>query len=134
MHPTVDLSALDPPELGRGEALTKARVTLASPLTDRVDVPEGSTLAVLDSIERARAQLLADVERCRYVVLPGHQCATRDGAPLNEGQVCWYEAAAQLREDDRQPREQAVPCRGCSASTWNRSACCDECRRGGEAS
>lgn len=98
MHPTVDLSIPDPPDLGRGEAIAKAQVTLGSPLTDRAEATEGGTLAVLDSLERARRRLLDDVERCRYVVLPGHRCANRDGAPLNEGQVCWYEARAQLRE------------------------------------
>lgn len=98
MHPTVDMSIPDPPALSRGEAIAKAQVTLASPLTDRAETMEGPALAVLDSIERARSQLIADVELCRYVVLPGHQCRNRDGAPLNEGQVCWTEARAQMRE------------------------------------
>lgn len=98
---TVDLSVPEPPEppvLSRGEAIARAGVTLASPLTDRAETMDGPTLAVLDSLERARRQLLADVERCRYVILPGHRCMSRDGAPLNDGQVCWYETRASIRE------------------------------------
>jgi hypothetical protein len=116
------------PDLSLGEAVVRAGSMLGAPLWDRVDQPSGPTLAVLDSIYAARQRLRADVERCRYVILPGHRCANREGAPLNEGQVCWHEARAQLREADCQPREQAVPCRGCRSATWHRDAVCDECR------
>lgn len=75
-----------------------AWTTMGRALTDRVDTPVGPTLEVLDSYRRARERLIADVERCRYLLLPDHRCTTRDGAPLNEGQVCHYEAKAQLLE------------------------------------
>lgn len=126
----VDLSASeDPPELSKGEALTKARVTLGSALTSRTE-PGGSLLETLDSFGEARRRLVADVERCRYLLLADHQCVNRDGAPLNEGQVCRYEAAAQLREQrpEHQPREQPVGCLNCLTPTWNADAVCDECQ------
>lgn len=122
----------DDPNVPEAPMRGQAHTTNGAALWDRVDQPAGPTLAVLDSIHTARQRLAADVERCRYVILPGHQCRNRDGAPLNEGQVCHYEATAQLREADRQPREQAVPCRGCCSATWNRDAVCDECHHRAE--
>ncbi len=39
------------------------------------------------------------VEPCRYIgARPGHQCSRNDGSPLGRNGVCFYEAAAQMRE------------------------------------
>lgn len=112
--------------MSRGEARTKAQVTVGSPLTDRVAALDGSTLSVLDAFREARHQLVLDVDRCRYVVRAGHACTNRDGSPLREDQTCWLEARAQIRE--QRPREHPVGCTNCLAPTWNGDAVCDDCR------
>jgi hypothetical protein len=64
---------------------------------DNPATPSPTRRAFCSPSNNARAHL----DTCRFASDPTHVCRRNDGQLLGAGQVCFYEAAAQLREQRR---------------------------------